>query len=47
MILGQVFEPFVAESPVSVMVRRLLEIILEPVKNFIVYVQHLHLKPSS
>ena len=32
MILGQVFERFVAESPVSVMVRGLLETILSPQK---------------
>ena len=32
MILGQVFERFVEESPVSVMVRGLLETILSPQK---------------
>ena len=32
MILGQVFESFVEESPVSVMVRGLLETILSPQK---------------
>ena len=32
MILGQVFERFVAQSPVSVMVRGLLETILSPRK---------------
>ena len=32
MILGQVFERFVEESPISVMVRGLLETILSPQK---------------
>ena len=32
MILGQLFERFVEESPVSVMVRGLLETILSPQK---------------
>ena len=32
MILGQVFERFIEESPVSVMVRGLLETILSPQK---------------